>query len=105
VSSEPWCIRSTPDRDAEPRLPEATRRKAEIGHTITILHTDGCEGAAATEPLARALAAARGDVTVETVLIEHEAQALELGFRGSPTVLVDGRDLEAEPRTPLGAMG
>lgn len=75
------------------------------GHTITILHTAGCEGAAATEPLARALAAARGDVAVETVLVEDEAQARALGFRGSPTVLVDGRDLDEEPQAPPGTMG
>ncbi|MBE0418281.1 MAG: hypothetical protein IBX63_10995 [Coriobacteriia bacterium] len=74
-------------------------------HTITIVHTAGCAGAEGTARVAGALAASRGDVTVDLVLVEDEAQALALGFRGSPTVLVDGADIEAEPQSPVGTMG
>ena len=73
-------------------------------HTITILHTEGCLGAPEAEKLARSLAASRGDVTVDVVLIEDKTQAVALGFRGSPTVLVDGVDIEPASEIPLGSM-
>ena len=75
-----------------------------MSHTITVLHTEGCLGAPEAEKLARSLAASRGDVTVEVVLVEDEEQAVALGFRGSPTVLVDGVDIEPDSVIPLGAM-
>jgi protein-disulfide isomerase len=73
-------------------------------HTITILRTEGCLGAPEAEKLARSLAAARRDVTVEVVLVADEEQAVALGFRGSPTVLVNGEDVEPSPEIPLGTM-
>lgn len=39
------------------------------------------------------------------VLIESEVDAAMRGFRGSPTVLVDGDDVESESELPIGAMG
>ncbi len=39
-------------------------------------------------------------LTLESV--ETPEQAEELGFRGSPTVLVDGEDRFAEPGAPVG---
>jgi hypothetical protein len=77
---------------------------AEVSHTITILHTEGCLGAPEAEKLARSLAASRDDIKVEVVLVEHEEQAVALLFRGSPTVLIDGVDIEADSEIPLGSM-
>jgi hypothetical protein len=39
------------------------------------------------------------------VVIEDEATGVARGFRGSPTVQVDGVDLEPETEIPPGSMG
>ena len=97
----------SPDRQARNEA-EAKRMLAglapEVSHTITILRTDGCRGAPEAERLARSLGASRRDVTVEVVLVADGEQAVALGFRGSPTVLVDGMDVEPSPEIPLGSM-
>jgi hypothetical protein len=74
-------------------------------HTITVLHLPGCAGGRAAVELATRIAEARSDVRVHDVIVEDEAGAVATGFRGSPTVLIDGRDLEPDPRTPIGSMG
>jgi hypothetical protein len=43
-------------------------------------------------------------VTVEVVLVADEEKAVALGFRGSPTMLVDGVDVEPGSEIPLGPM-
>jgi hypothetical protein len=43
-------------------------------------------------------------VAVEVVLVADEEQAATLGFRGSPTVLIDGEDIEPGSGIPLGTM-
>jgi hypothetical protein len=72
---------------------------------ITILHVEGCSGAVEVRAVVSELAATRADVTVIEVLIENETEAVARGFRGSPTVLVNGRDVEADPPIPVGSMG
>jgi hypothetical protein len=72
---------------------------------ITILHVEGCSGAVEARAVVSELAAARADVRVIEVLIENEEDAFARSFRGSPTVLVNGRDVEADPQIPLGSMG
>lgn len=74
-------------------------------HTITVLHVPGCTGARAALELAAGIAEVRADVHVEDVVVEGAADAAATGFRGSPTVLIDGRDIERDPQTPVGAMG
>ena len=74
-------------------------------HTITVLHVAGCAGGAAAIAIASRIAAARSDVSLIEVVVEEEATAVARGFRGSPTVQVDGRDIEPETEIPLGAMG
>ncbi len=74
-------------------------------HTITILHVPGCAGGRSALDLASGIARARPDVSVNEVIIEGDAVALASGFRGSPTVLIDGRDIETDPQTPVGSMG
>lgn len=74
-------------------------------HTITVLHVPDCAGGRAALDLASRIAEARSDVSVNDVIIEGEAGALATGFRGSPTVLIDGADIEVDPQTPVGSMG
>ncbi|MDY0087491.1 MAG: hypothetical protein RBS78_02930 [Coriobacteriia bacterium] len=74
-------------------------------HTITVLHIAQCAGGMAALEIASALAHTRSDLTVEGVVITSAKQGAALGFRGSPTVLIDGKDIEADPRVPLGSMG
>jgi hypothetical protein len=74
-------------------------------HTITVLHVPGCVGGAATLAIASRIAEARDDVEVGEVVVEDETTALARGFRGSPTVQIDGLDLEPETEIPPGSMG
>ena len=46
--------------------------------------------------------AGRDDVRVEHRLVSTPEQAEAAGFRGSPTVLVNGRDPFADPDAPAG---
>lgn len=74
-------------------------------HIITVLHVDGCAGGSKAIDVALSVAATHPDVLVQDILIDDEAIALDSGFRGSPTVLIDGLDIEACQTIPLGAMG
>lgn len=74
-------------------------------HTITVLHVPGCVGGAGALAVASWIAAARDDVEVRDVVVEDEETALTGGFRGLPTVLIDGRDLEPDTEIPPGSMG
>jgi hypothetical protein len=65
---------------------------------ITILYVEGCPGAVEARAVVGDLAATRADITVTEVLIENETEALTHRFRGSLTVLVNGRDVEADTR-------
>jgi hypothetical protein len=57
----------------------------------------------ADERLREALAlAGRDDVRVQHRLVTTPEQAEAAGFRGSPTVLVNGRDLFADPSAAAG---
>lgn len=62
--------------------------------TVEVLSLPGCAGAGETLRLAGevALALAPGAAVRDVRLTER--QAIERGFPGSPTVLVNGRDLE-----------
>jgi hypothetical protein len=62
--------------------------------TVEVLSTPGCPNAAETLALAGAVVAAvRPGTAVRDVRLTEE-QARERGFPGSPTVLVNGRDIE-----------
>ena len=74
-------------------------------HVITILRVEGCSGAVEARAVVAELEAARADISVTEVLVEDEDEALARGLRGSPTVLVNGRDVEADTPIPLGSMG
>ena len=68
---------------------------------VTLLYFDGCPSWRTTDRRLRALADEFGfDVAHQRV--ETPERAEELSFRGSPTVLVDGRDVFARGDEPVG---
>jgi hypothetical protein len=72
--------------------------------TFSLLYFDGCPNwQVADERLHAALVALdRSDVAVAHVLVSTPEEAEAAQFRGSPTVLVDGRDPFADPDAPVG---
>lgn len=72
--------------------------------TVSLLYFDGCPNwHVADERLRAALVAVgRPDDAVEHVLVSTPEEAEEAQFRGSPTVLVDGRDPFSDPNAPVG---
>lgn len=71
---------------------------------VRLLFFDDCPNWRLTnERLREALArAGRDDVRVQHRLVATAEQAAIAGFRGSPTVLVDGQDPFADPAAPAG---
>lgn len=71
---------------------------------VELLYFDGCPNwRLADQRLRDALTqAGRDDVRVEHRRVTTPEQAQASGFRGSPTVLVDGRDPFADPDAPVG---
>lgn len=71
---------------------------------VELLYFDGCPNwQLADERLRDALTlAGRDEVRVEHRRVTTPEHAEATGFRGSPTVLVDGRDPFADPGAPAG---
>lgn len=68
---------------------------------VTVLHFDGCPNWQTVHQRVSALADELGiAVTLREVTSPEDAEAV--GFRGSPTVLVDGRDVFAHGDEPVG---
>lgn len=69
--------------------------------TVTLLYFDGCPHWKTAEVhLRAALARAGRHLDIEHVLVETAEDAERLGFPGSPTILVDGRDPFDEGAAP-----
>lgn len=72
---------------------------------IEVLYFDGCPHARETLELVEEVVERLGvEADIETVDVESDEQAREIGFRGSPSVRVDGEDIEpgAESETTVG---
>ncbi len=69
---------------------------------VTLQYFDGCPNWEETDARLEALRAEGFDLTVEHQPITTPSAAADLGFRGSPTVLIDGVDPFAEPDAPIG---
>ena len=70
---------------------------------ITLQYFDGCPNWKTTDhDLATVLEEGAIDATVHYQLIDTPEAATEYGFRGSPTVLIDGIDPFADPDAPVG---
>ena len=70
-----------------------------MGVDITLLYFDGCPGWQKAEANLHTALVALGlpDVPITRVPVETVAEAEKVGFIGSPTVLIDGRDPFTEP--------
>lgn len=68
---------------------------------VTLLYFDGCPNWETTDQHLRVLAGELG-FSVDRRKVETAEEAERVGFRGSPTVLVDGRDPFAEGVEPIG---
>ena len=70
---------------------------------VSLVYFDGCPSYKVTlEDLGSITEEIGWDGTVEMVLVSSEEEAERTGFRGSPTVLVDGNDPFFDADTPLG---
>jgi len=68
---------------------------------VELLYFNGCPHWKTADQRLRELAAERG-IEVGRRLIATPDEAREAGFRGSPTILIDGEDPFAEGDEPLG---
>ena len=69
---------------------------------VTIQYFTGCPHWQLTDERVRIAARGRDDIRIDHQLVETAEEAQRLGFRGSPTILVDGFDPFAEPDQPIG---
>jgi len=69
-----------------------------------LVHFDGCPYWRVPEARLREALAGLGDTAASVTYewVETPEQAERNGFRGSPTILVDGRDPFAHPDYPIG---
>ncbi len=66
---------------------------------IEILYFEGCPNHAPTVALAREVVGALGlDTAIQEVRVETQADATRRRFIGSPSVRVNGKDIEPEAR-------
>lgn len=69
---------------------------------VTLQYFNGCPNWKETEADLETLRAEGFDVELDRQLIETPEVAEQFGFRGSPTVIIDGIDPFAEPDAPVG---
>jgi hypothetical protein len=69
---------------------------------VIIQYFTGCPHWQVADERVRAAARGRADVGIDHQLVETPEQAEQLGFAGSPTILIDGVDPFAEPEQPIG---
>ncbi len=69
---------------------------------ITLLYFEDCPNWKLADERLTAIAAERGDVTVNRHLVDTPAEAERTGFHGSPSILIDGVDVFAEPGSGVG---
>ncbi|GAB3162412.1 hypothetical protein GCM10027059_15110 [Myceligenerans halotolerans] len=69
---------------------------------IVLQYFDGCPNWKIAQEHVDVIAAERPDITVTRQLIETLDQAEQVGFHGSPSILVDGSDPFAGPDAGVG---
>jgi hypothetical protein len=69
---------------------------------VSLLYFDDCPNWKVAEQRLAAIAAERPDVAVTRHRVETMEEAERLGFHGSPSILVDGVDVFAEPGAGVG---
>ncbi len=69
---------------------------------ITLLYFEDCPNWAVADERLTAVAAERPDIRLTRHLVDTPAEAERTGFHGSPSILVDGVDVFAEPGAAVG---
>jgi len=69
---------------------------------ITLLYFDDCPNWKVAEERLVAIAAERTDLTVTRHLVDTVEEAERVGFHGSPSILMDGADVFADPGAGVG---
>jgi hypothetical protein len=69
---------------------------------VTLLYFNDCPNWKQTDAHLRVLVADTPGLRVTRQLVETSEEAERVGFRGSPSVLVDGVDPFADPDAPVG---
>ena len=69
---------------------------------ITVLQIEDCQNAESLIAELQVLIRDRSDVILETIVIHTEEEGRQLGFHGSPTILIDGKDPFLAPEAPVG---
>lgn len=69
---------------------------------VTLQYFDDCPNWKVTDEYLGALSEETGDLVVSYQKVESVDEAERVGFRGSPSVVVDGVDLFADADAPVG---
>ena len=69
---------------------------------ITLLYFDDCPNWQLADQRLAAVTAGRADITVTRHRVDTVEEAERVGFYGSPSILVDGVDVFAEPSAAVG---
>ncbi|MBS1896233.1 MAG: thioredoxin family protein [Actinobacteria bacterium] len=69
---------------------------------ITLRYFDGCPNWKTTYERITTLISDRASTNLMLQRVESPEEAVRLGFQGSPTVLIDGRDPFGDPAAPVG---
>jgi len=69
---------------------------------ITLLYFEDCPNWKVADQRLTAIAAERDDITMTRHLVDTPAEAERTRFHGSPSILVDGVDVFAEPGSEVG---
>ena len=82
----------------------APGREKSSGHRITFLFWDGCPSHPKAIARLRKVQAELGDETpIEQIEVATDEDAERLGFPGSPTILVNGVDVDPDGAEQIGA--
>jgi hypothetical protein len=81
-------------------VPCSKRSPIEVPMRIEVLYLEGCPNyLPAVERLRKVLGQEGLTITAELIEVKDELAAKELKFVGSPTIRVNGRDIEMDSRT------
>ena len=69
---------------------------------ITLLYFDDCPSWKVADERLSTLVGEIPDLTITRHRVESPEEAERVGFRGSPSILVDGIDVFADPDAPVG---
>lgn len=69
---------------------------------VTLLYFDECPSWRIADEHLRQIMAADTSITMKYQAVDTPEEAIQFGFLGSPSFMVDGRDLFADPGAPIG---